>query len=494
MFDRGPEWRLWAASAVALMLVTGLQAADAVSGRSTQILARLIEKPFPDPRCPAKVEPGNRCVWGKLSQALAELYLNRSRAELAAANASIQDACARIPTDAGYKGYRNPRNPAAGRVDRAYDFYFVSGLLLSRIYELFGHASHTWPGRITRQTEDAISGVLWDWAKSDCRMTDADSENTWAIRGSENHSAMHNTTCWSAAKIASVSLPGTLHYDDGSTPAAQYGAWTRYFKSYVRERAQKGMLVEMFSPGYYKYTLECFYNLCEFSDDVELRWLSRAFLDLWWADWAEEQIDGVHGGSAARFYQDATASESAGAGLAWLYFGDGDMRESFSPPLINAVTSTYRVPDVVNDVALDTEGRGVYEAVSRRPGLNLLPRQANAPVDPETKFPYDVLDPSYGGILRYSFCTPSFILGTSMVERRRDQPGNCRRSTAKPLISGPISPFAAHSSTRIGPAAWSRLPRARTSLCSISTLPGIDEGLRITLSVRNFRAQQSGQR
>ena len=110
-------------------MVTGLQAADAVSRRGAAILGRLIEKPFPDPRCPATVEPGNRCVLGKLSQALAELYLNRNPEESAAANATLQDACARIPTDAGYKGYRDPRNPAAGRVDRAYDFYFVSGLI-----------------------------------------------------------------------------------------------------------------------------------------------------------------------------------------------------------------------------------------------------------------------------------------------------------------------------------------------------------------------------
>jgi hypothetical protein len=80
-------------------------------------------------------------------------------------------------------------------------------------------------------------------------MADADSQDTWAIRGSENHFAMHNTTCWSAAKIASVSSSGNLHFDDCSTPAGQYRAWNRYFKSYIRERAKKGMLVEVCAPG-----------------------------------------------------------------------------------------------------------------------------------------------------------------------------------------------------------------------------------------------------
>jgi len=77
-----------------------------------------------------------------------------------------------------------------------------------------------------------------------------------------------------------------------------------------------------------------------------------------------------------------------------------------------AVTSSYRPPALVADLALDVEGRGTYEYISRRPGINLLPKPKKAGADTY------VLRPDHGGILRYSYCTPEFILGTSMVEAR----------------------------------------------------------------------------
>jgi hypothetical protein len=149
--------RFRAAASLVLMLVSAVQAADSVDQRSAVIPTRQVEKTFPDPRGPATVELGNRCIQGKLGVALSALYLNRSARERDAANAAIQDACARIPKDPGNKGYMDPRNKASARVDRAYDLYFVSGLLLSMIYEMFGQASRTYPGRITLETEQAIS-------------------------------------------------------------------------------------------------------------------------------------------------------------------------------------------------------------------------------------------------------------------------------------------------------------------------------------------------
>jgi hypothetical protein len=97
--------------------------------------------------------------------------------------------------------------------------------------------------------------------------------------------------------------------------------------------------------------------------------------------------------------------------MAWYYFGLGPARAAH-PAFMCLATSSYRPPFCVVDLALDVEGRGTYEYISRRMGLNLLPKPE--PADWQTY----VMRPDTGGILRYSYCTPDFIMGTSMVGPR----------------------------------------------------------------------------
>lgn len=375
-----------------LLLIAVLWVGGSFEARRDLVLERQVENPFPSPACKEGLVPEDRCVWGKLDFALASLWLKR---DAQAANRAIRESCARIPKVPGYK--RQPRT-----VDAAYDFHFITAALLTRIHELFGKS-------LEADTKRAIEDVFYDYARSQCKLEDAAPAGVWRIWGSENHSAMRNGACWGAARI--LRKRSGLKYDDGSTPAAQYRAWTAYLKLYIRERAKRGMLVEIFSPGYYVDTLQNFHNYYDFSDDAELRRLSRAFLDLWWADWAQEQINGVHGGSKARFYPTAGAAGTPGEGLAWLYFGMGEMSgRTQGPALMNMLTSGYRIPEVVADIALDVKGRGVYAAKSRRPGRAAKP-WANDWYD---------LDAENGGIYRYTYCTPSFIMGASMFAKLHD--------------------------------------------------------------------------
>jgi hypothetical protein len=73
-------------------------------------------------------------------------------------------------------------------------------------------------------------------------------------------------------------------------------------------------------------------------------------------------------------------------------------------------TSAYRLPPVVVDLALDPEGRGTYEAVSRRPGL------ARADAPQETHITR--LNAAFGGLLHYTYCTPDFVMGSWLMEKR----------------------------------------------------------------------------
>jgi len=64
----------------------------------------------------------------------------------------------------------------------------------------------------------------------------------------------------------------------------------------------------------------------------------------------------------------------------------------------------------VRALALDPAGRGTYEVLERRPGLMRPGRQKEESLCP--------LNPDFGGIVRYGWCTPDFIMGALLLEAR----------------------------------------------------------------------------
>jgi hypothetical protein len=357
-------------------------ALGAFEARRDEMLKEQVAHPYP----PLKDSP----LWHYADFALAALYRNERAAEANAAILRIQKEC---PIDENFHWGIN---------------------LLNRIYFLFNAKSTHFPGRLTPEAEAALADILWRWAQPICKMKLADPERTWWIWGSENHGAMRWSGFWGVAQILSQT-PDYLNrrYEDGSTPAQKAEAWNAFYKRFSRERAGKGLLVEIGS-SYNNYTLQGWYNMADFATDPVLKKRMEMLLDLFWADWAIEQIDGVRGGGKHRIYPGRAATQgrfSGGQSLSWFYFGLGVPR-SQHPSVMCLATSAYRPPLCVADMALDIVGRGTYEYTSRRPGLNLLPKPTEA--DEHTY----VLRPDYGGILRYTYCTPDFVIGTSMVEAR----------------------------------------------------------------------------
>jgi len=362
-----------------------------VDARRDAILQRQVDKPYP-----------RSGAWHYIDFALAALNRNERLDE---ANAALLRMHKEFPVNP------NPRvGPAAEEVADAH--WQIN--LLHRIWWLFHSRSQLFAGRLTAEAEAALLDIFWQSARRHCRIEYANPERTWWIWGSENHGAMSRSGFWGTAHILKdVPEYRDRRYEDGSTPAQMATAWDTFFKRFARERAGKGLLVEIGST-YNKYTLQGWYNLADFATDPVLSLRMRMLLDLFWADWAIEQVDGIRGGGKHRIYPGPASTRghaSSGQGMAWLYFGLGTPL-SQHPGHMCAVTSSYRPPALVAALALDVEGRGTYEYISRRPGINLLPKPKKAGADTY------VLRPDHGGILRYSYCTPEFILGTSMVEAR----------------------------------------------------------------------------
>jgi hypothetical protein len=172
----------------------------------------------------------------------------------------------------------------------------------------------------------------------------------------------------------------------------------------------------MMSDHYNSVWLKGIYNYRDFGDPKVSK-AAGMLLDLYWAYWAQEQIGGISGGGKSRisFHEAIMPNPEHGTQtLAWLYFGIGEQPVVHGQD-VNAALSDYRPPAVVADIALDVAGRGRYEVRQQPRGLG---KQGAANTKATGKATPNSLNEESGGILRYSFCDPAFIIGSPMTEAR----------------------------------------------------------------------------
>ncbi len=295
------------------------------------------------------------------------------------------------------------------------DSFHWHAYLLERIYFLFSAQSDVFPGRMSAAAEEAVLEMLWDWASASCVLGMADPQKVHFSWGSENHHAQAWVSFWGAAQIFQQhSDYMNRTYADGSTPASMAAAFDEYFKAYVREKALKGLAIEVASPTYAKYTLNTWLNLADFADDPELKEGASAMLDIYWADWAMEHLDGVRGGSRHRSYSGRSSIEQSGADShCWYHFGVG-LPRSKHPGSMCAMTALWRPSRAVVGLALDAPGRGSCGYASRRLGL----ADPAPPAEPPALAggDYNAVNSAGGSLLRTTWSTPDFVMGMSQVE------------------------------------------------------------------------------
>jgi hypothetical protein len=283
---------------------------------------------------------------------------------------------------------------------------------LARMCVFYGPRGSKVAGRLSAETYVVILKTMWEWVrvKSELTQTEVADGRIWWIEHSENHHAQHFSTCWSFSKLLKDEPDyRDRKYADGHSSREHYEAWTAFLREYLRERAAKGMLMEIDSPSYASATLKGIYSLYDFSDDAVLKERAGQFLELYWALWAEQQLDAVSGGAKTRTYP-----ESAQRGTdflrraAWYNLGFGDP-QFVHASMLPFVTTTWRMPDLVVDLARDASGVGSYEVRQRRMGLAL------AGYDKPTHYR---IRPDFGGIVRYGYRTPEFIMSSLWLEAR----------------------------------------------------------------------------
>jgi len=380
----------------AMPLADAQAVVDGFEARRDAVLDRQIANPYPGAKPDSDVQI---LAWNKLDFALAALYRNQQIAE---ANQAIRDVCA-----------LDLATPIGNGEERV---HWLAPLMI-RVHELFWSGSDHFPGRLADDAAAGIRTTLWTWAEQEGRLADTRLDGLWWFWGSENHDAMHDGSAWGAARLlARDPAFQNRKYADGSTPGVQAASWDAFLAEQLAERVRRGLCVEIASDGYSKYTLQNWYNYHDFGDEP-LKSAAKAALDVWWADWATEQLDGVRGGGKARCYQGAnqTAAGDNSRGMAWYYLGIGQARNAH-PGLMCLVTSGYRMPAAVAALALDPQSRGRYESISRRVGL----RDTKATDLPDSTSAFDPITP---GVLHYTWVTPEVILGSLILPRLKNDEG-----------------------------------------------------------------------
>lgn len=373
--------------------------------RKLQILTNQIANT--EPSYKSIEEEAMRYGLNRFNYALACLYLNKN---IERANQAVVDAVKAL------REHDNNEHWFFGEAGLHWQ-----GATLGRIFLMFGE-NGTIEQRLSEDTQNIVKAVFWEWAyRNDWHFTvEQIPENIWNIWESENHDLMRGTLCWMIAQILKEDPEyRKKEYDDGTTPAEKYEKWNKHFTLYMSERGRKGLFAEVAAPGYGKHSLQCVYNLYDFSEsNSEVKRLAKSLLDLWWADWAAEQMDAFRGGSKLRCARggnafDMSPSQNAHYQSGWLYswiYTEVGKPASLNHCVMPAATSDYIIPDVVIDIALDIVGRGRYELISRRPSANIQPRLRE--YYPDTwGYP---LNPDWNGMVKYSYCTPSFIIGCHM--------------------------------------------------------------------------------
>ena len=302
--------------------------------------------------------------------------------------------------------------------------------LLERMYFLFSSKSQYFPGRLSKEAEEAIEAMLWTWVEARYHSEIVDPKHDWRIKGSENHHLQQWGSLWGALQLLSDhSEYQSRKLASGDTVTEAYEKFTEYFKRFFKNRLSMNNLFIECNADYQPYSLSPIYNIVDFAKDKSLKKICKIFLDHYWRIWAIEQIDGVRGGSSHRLYQgrDSIVSSGGGFPLARFHFKKFETSGRGAHPNSFCTATTFYHPnqDVV-DLVNNPEKRGNYEITSRLAGLtdghhttDQLPQYIKGMKKTHPlyfKGGTPLFLPEEGGVTRYTYCTPDFIMGASMVE------------------------------------------------------------------------------
>ncbi|MGC6498984.1 MAG: hypothetical protein ACON4C_02235 [Henriciella sp.] len=303
----------------------------------------------------------------------------------------------------------------------------------------FGINGTVRPGAIPRDAERKLLEYMVSYVNQWSRLEHYQlslKHQTYYYWNSENHWWQEIVTAWGYLLVLKddPEFMDTV-LADGRSLLEHYDANLAYMKEHMRQRAKKGFFVEISSGGYAGRMHNMYFMIYEISPDEDLKALATKTLDLWWAFWAEEQILGERGGGKVRHRRLRGLTPNAENHMipAWYYFGIGPrdldyiqgLRNSSTAAAANylAVLSDYRPAPFVEMILEDRSSAPAYSITQRRIGRSAgqdntapsaLLNEKRDKFDREGIERHKFYDIEQSDVLKYSWVSPNFVLGTNM--------------------------------------------------------------------------------
>lgn len=206
----------------------------------------------------------------------------------------------------------------------------------------------------------------------------------WSFRQTENQRMVTMARSLAAHRLA------------GSGGSAAGRAWSSYAEAFLVAHDASGWY-EADSPGYLGISIEGLLLLHDHAPTPRVRSLAGRQLNLLFADWAAQHVDGVPAGARTRTYAHWALGtrNTPWRAWAWLAAGLGQPSEIEFGDFPDLAASSYRVPDAVADLLRQRESQGTYEVRERRR------------IDPQRRRSVDAA--------LYSYATPDYILSASQA-------------------------------------------------------------------------------
>jgi hypothetical protein len=319
------------------------------------------------------------------------------------------------------------------------DSTYWAGEYHAAIVAKFGSNGTVRPAAVPRDVERKLLNYMVSyvnyWSRLD-HYAFSVTHDTFYYWNSENHWWQETVTAWGYL-LALKNDPEFSNrvLTDGRTVSEHYDVTVDYMKEHMRQRARKGFFVEISSGGYAGRMHNMYYMIDEISPDAELRRLARLSLDLWWSFWAEEQVSGERGGGKVRHrrLRGLLPNTEGHMPSVWYYHGLGTRNMDYVRALPRdsivlpgeyiRLLSDYRPPAFVTEILNDRLSAPAFAVTQRRVGRS-AGQDENGPPElinasrgafsrdtiPEYKF-YDIEN---SDVLKYSWVSPSFVLGTNM--------------------------------------------------------------------------------
>jgi len=182
---------------------------------------------------------------------------------------------------------------------------------------------------------------------------------------------------------------------NGKSSEANQREASEYVYQWMQQVAAQGQR-EFDSPQYLPVFLSTLLLIHDFAEDAQLRQLATIVLDLLFADFAVEHLDGQYVGahSCSPAPGNLTPAESPVADLAWLLFGAGE--KQIDEASLWLALSRYAVPEVVLGLGLQRQERYVHR--ERKPAATLYRATLGGPSD--------------GSVQKYTYMTRDYALGS----------------------------------------------------------------------------------